>query len=244
MSLYFEGGSGFGKAVRKSMRLALWLVAATALVLLVACSTHQAVEKKKVDPEWWLGTLKDAHYRYIDAIVKACPRQGFLGNERCGKAKIVESFAAQNSAGRRCRIDDEVGELLFCVEFFTVAERIYRAAGVDPQSGMDSDDPFELLAKVTKLVEERAISKCPDVAQRDCLARELAYMVAVDPGEADRCLLTPDVGRSARCAVGLARIELYKSATLYAEKVAAVWDRNSQCRARPTLSSVAMLCPA
>lgn len=215
---YSKAKVGLGQAVHRASRFAFWLIAATALVLSTACTTHQAVAPKaSVDPEWWLGPLDDAMDHYIDAVAKSCPIQGFLSNEKCVKAKIVESFGQLNGAGTHCQADDTWGNVLLCPDLLTATERIYRVLGVDPQSAMDWDDPYDSAASVSQLLATRLTSKCPDTAQGDCVAREMAAMLAVDPHDAGRCVLTSEIKRQVSCAMGLIRIEQYRSALLYAE---------------------------
>jgi hypothetical protein len=191
----------------------LWLIAGTAFALLAACSTHRAVEKKAPpDPEWWLATLDDAMDRYTDMVLKSCPPQGFLSNDKCIKAKILEGFAMQGSAGTHCRTDEPSGGFLLCVDLFTSAERIYRRLGLDPQSAMDWDDPYESYNTLSQVLESRLTSKCGGPSQGDCVSREIADMLAVKPSEADRCVLSSDVKKQAVCAIALIRIDGYRSA--------------------------------
>jgi hypothetical protein len=206
-----------GDAMRRATRLALWLITAMTLVLPAACTTHRAVpQKASVDPEWWLEPLKIVQDQYIDAIEKSCPPQGFLSNEKCARARVIESFARQNNAGTHCRTVDLSEGFLLCVEILTATERAYRALGLDPQSVMDWGDPFDSLARVSQAFATRLTSKCADPAQGDCVAQEIAATLAVSPSEANRCVLTSEVKRQVSCAMALIRIEGYKSALLYA----------------------------
>jgi hypothetical protein len=214
---FSKGRAVLGNAVSRAIRLALWLIAATALLMPAACTTHRTGEQKaQVDPEWWLDTLDIAYDRYVDAIIRSCPPQGFLSNKKCVKAKIVESFARQSSADTHCQTEDPTGGFLLCIDLITATERTYRALGIDPQSVTDWDDPYEALATVSQLVATRLTSKCPDVAQGDCVSQEVADLFAVTLGEADRCALSSEVKRQVNCAIGLIRIEGYRSALLYA----------------------------
>ena len=214
---FSKGEAVLGNAVGRVSRLALCLIAATALLLPTACATHRAVEQKaKADPEWWLDTVTDAHDRYVDAIIRSCPPQGFLSNKKCVKAKIVESFAMQSDAGTHCETEDPTGALILCMDLITATERTYRALGIDPQGVADWDDPYDALATVSQLVATRLTSKCPDPAQGDCVAQEVADIFAVTRGEADRCILSTEVKRKVSSAIALIRIEGYKSALLNA----------------------------
>ncbi len=168
-----------------------------------------------MDPEWWLDTVSDAHDRYIDAIIRRCPPQGFLSNKKCVKATIVETFAAQ-SDGTHCETEDPTGALILCMDIITATERTYRALGIDPQSVTDWDDPYDALARVSQLVATRLTSKCPDAAQKDCVAQEVADLFTVPLVEAHRCVLSSEVKRQVNCAIGLIRIEGYRSALLAA----------------------------
>jgi len=166
--------------------------------------THQIAKRKSpVDPDWWLGPLSDAHDHLIDAAFKACPPQGLLSNERCMQTKIVESFAAQNSAGAHCPM--EKPGLLLCVDLFTATERIYRALGRDPQGAIDWGDPYESLNNLEDQVTARLTEKCPGTEPDKCVAEEMAAILPISANDASRCVLTPDVSRSVRCVTGVER---------------------------------------
>jgi hypothetical protein len=96
----------------------------------------------------------------------------------------------------------------------TTAERAYVALGLDPAKDMNWTDPPQALADVSRLIGDRLVSECKDSPQRDCLAREIAYMFAADPREADRCAAL-DLVAQVRCAVGLSVMEKYRTALLY-----------------------------
>lgn len=217
MASLLKARAVLGDSMRRAARFALWLTAATALVLAAGCTTHRAVEQKKqADPEWWLGALKVDQDRYIDAIIRKCPPRGFLSNKKCVKGAIVESFAAQGGAGAHCETEDSTGRLILCMDIVTATERTYRALGIDPQSVTDWDDPYDALARVSQLVATRLTSKCPDPAQGDCVAQEVANIFAVPLGEADRCVLSSETKRQVSCAIALIRIDAYRSALLSA----------------------------
>jgi hypothetical protein len=207
-----------GNAVSRASRLALRLITGAALLLSAACQdggAHRTVERKaQVDPEWWLDALDIVYDRYVDAVIRRCPPQGFLSSKKCVKATIVESFATQSGAGTHCETEDPMGGLLLCMDLITATERIYRILGVDPQSVTDWDDPFDAFAGMSELIATRLASKCPDPAQGACVAREMVAMLAVNPNDADRCVLTSEVKRQVKCVTGLIRIEGYKSALL------------------------------
>lgn len=205
-----------GNIMRRAIRLALWLITATAVVMSAACTTHRTVPKKaSADPEWWLDAHKVVYDQFIDATVKSCPPQGFLNNDKCLKAKVIESFAMQNNAGSHCQTRDFSEGLLLCVELLTATEQAYRALGVDPQSVADWDDPYDSHATVSQLVATRLTSRCADPAQGDCIAREMAALLAVKRVDTDRCVVTSDMKRQASCAMGLVRIEALKRALPY-----------------------------
>jgi hypothetical protein len=209
--------AALGNAVSRAIWLALWLIAAAALLLPAACTTPRAVEQKaQVDPEWWLDTVTDAHDRYVDAIIRNCPPQGFLSNKKCVKAEIIETFARQSEARTHCQTEDRTGALIMCVDLITATERTYRVLGIDPQSVTGWDDPYESLATVSQLVAARLTSRCPDTGQGDCVAQEVADLFAVTRGEADRCVLSSEVKRQVNCAIALFRIEGYRNALLNA----------------------------
>lgn len=210
----FQGTKSVSReAARRSVCRLQWLILSVILTLLAACdgaATHQAVARKPaVDPDWWLGPLSETHDQLIEAAVTACPPQGQLSNDRCVKTKIVESFAHQNSAGSHCPMD-EIG-LLLCVDLFTATELIYQGLGQDPQA-IDWDDPYESLTDLEDQLAARLTAKCPGSDQDTCVAQEIAAMLPVSEADARRCVLTPDVSRSVRCATGVIRIEGYRNA--------------------------------
>ena len=203
-----------GKAVRTATRPLCWLVACT--VALTACDgahTHQvAKQTPRPDPEWWLDTSTDAQRSLWDAYDKACPVQGLLSNEPCVRAKIVESFGKQNDAGSRCVEKTDTNRLFMCVVNLTTTKRIYQTMGVNPDEAIDWKDSFEAVNSQHRSMAARLISTCPDTAQADCIARELATMLGVIPEEARRCALTTDAHDLVRCGSGLIRIESAKQA--------------------------------
>jgi hypothetical protein len=152
----------------------------------------------------------EGHLR--EAIFRACPVQGFLSNEKCVKAKIVESFAKQNDGGEGCVHENDPGWLFMCVVNFTVAERIYQVMEVDPQGAIDWDDSFESMNGLHRFMAARLTSKCPDIAEADCVARELAAMLAMTPDEARYCVRTTDVTDAVRCGTGLITLDTYRIA--------------------------------
>jgi len=200
----------------RDSRCALWLIMAIALVLTAACQgggTHRPVDRKaQEDPEWWLDSHRVEQDRYIDAVIRKCPAQGFLSNRKCVTATIFESFAEQGSARASCETEDPLGPLLMCMELITASERAYRALGIDPKSVTDWDDPYDAFATVSQLVGKRLTSKCPDPAQGACIAQEVADLFAVPPAEANRCVLSSEVKRQVSCAMALIRIEGYRTA--------------------------------
>jgi hypothetical protein len=183
---------------------------------LAACEgahTHQIAEQKpQVEPDWWSGMLMSGEDHLREAIFRACPVQGFLSNKKCVRAKIVESFAKQNDAGKHCLHENDTGWLFMCVASFTATERIYRTMDVDPQGAIDWDDPFESMNILHRSMAARLIAKCPDIAEADCVARELAVMLAVTPDEARYCVRTTDVTDAVRCGSALIRLETYRTA--------------------------------
>lgn len=208
--------SVLSRAAVRSARLAQWLIIPVVLALLAACqgaTTHQsAARKPAVDPDWWLGPMSEAHDHLLDEIFKACPPQGQLSNARCVQAKIVESFASQGSAGARCP-KEEPG-LLLCVDLFTATERIYRALGRDPEGAINWDDPYESLNDLEDQVVAQLTAKCPGSDRDKCIAQEMAVILPISAADASRCVLTPDVDRSVRCATGVIRLEGYRVALL------------------------------
>jgi hypothetical protein len=172
--------------------------------------------KAQGDPEWWLDALRVEQDRYVDAVARKCPPQGFLSNKKCVKATILESFASQGGAGAHCETEDPLGPLLMCMELITASERAYRALGTDPQSVTGWDDPYDAFAAASQLVGARLTSKCPDPAQGACIAQEVADLFAVPLVEANRCVLSSEVKRQVGCAMALIRIEGYRSALLRA----------------------------
>lgn len=206
------------EAAQRSARLTQWLIISVVLAFLAACqgaTTHQAAAPKPpVDPEWWLDSLNQVRDPLADAILDACPRQGLVSNDKCVRAKIVESFATQGSAHMRCDMDEPTGGFLLCADLFIATERTYVLLGLDPKKEITSDDPYDSLAAVSQLVATRVTSKCGEAAQVDCVSGELAHIFAMDRSSTDRCVLSSDVKRQVNCALGLIRIEGYKSALL------------------------------
>lgn len=206
--------SDLSEAARRSARILKCLIAPLALALLVACqggTTHQAVPRQPpVDPDWWLGPMSEAHDHLQDAIYDACPPQGQLGNVRCVQEKIVASFAPQNDAGAHCPMD-KIG-LLLCVDLFTATERIYRSLGQDPQGAIDWDDPYDSLNNLEDQLTARLTAKCPGNDQDKCVAQEMAAILPISANDSTRCVLTPEVSRSVRCATGVIRLEGYQNA--------------------------------
>lgn len=202
-------------AVRGAAQAACWLIACLAMAL-SACDgahTHQIAETKpQVEPDWWSDMLQTGEGHLRDAILRACPTQGFLSNKKCVKAKIVESFAKQNDAGKHCLGEEDPGWLFMCVVNFTATERIYQTMGVDPQGAIDWDDSFESMNGLHRFMAARLTSMCPDLAEADCVARELAAMLAITPAEARYCVRTTDVTDAVRCGTALIRLESYKTA--------------------------------
>lgn len=192
---------------------------AVALLTLGACqggSGNQTVaHKPAADPDWWLDSLNEARDPLVDAILDACPRQGLLSNDKCIRAKIVESFSKQGNAHMRCNMDDPTGAFLLCADLFIATERTYVFLGLDPKKEITSDDPYDSLAAVSQLVAARVTSKCGEADQVDCVSGELAQIFAMDRSSTDRCVLSSDVKRQVNCALGLIRIEGYKSALLF-----------------------------
>ena len=201
-----------GRRVRWTVH---WLAACAALAL-GACEgaqTHQIAEQKpQVEPDWWGDMLMSGEDQLRKAIFRACPTQGFLSNKKCVRAKIVESFGKQNDAGKHCLDEDDLGWLFMCVAGFTATQQIYQTMGVDPQGAIDWDDSFESMNGLHRFMAARLIAKCPDMAEADCVARELAVMLAVTPDEARYCVRTTDVTDAVRCGSALIRLETYKTA--------------------------------
>lgn len=203
------------------------LITIQKILLLIACAavapaacdgahTHQiAQQKPQVEPDWWADTVMQGEDHLREAIFKACPVQGALSNKKCVKAKIVEGFAQQNDAGKHCLDESDPGWLFMCVVNFTTAERVYRTMGVDPQGAMDWDDSFESMNGLHRVMAARLTSKCPDMADADCVGRELAAMLAMTPSEAKYCVRTSDVTDAVRCGTALIRLESYKTAEKY-----------------------------
>src|SRR5687768_4129645 len=110
-------------AMSRSNRFALLLIMVVALMLSVACQgggTHRPVDRRaQGDPEWWLDALRVDQDRYIAAVARKCPPQGFLSNKKCVKATILESFAKQGGAGAHCETADPLGAPLLCMELIT-----------------------------------------------------------------------------------------------------------------------------
>ena len=192
------------------------LVIACAVVALTAPHGVRAQQTTgQVESDWWNEMVGSGEDQLHEAIVKACPKQGFLSNKKCVKAKIVEGFAQQNDAGKHCLDESDPGWLFMCVVNFTTAERVYRTMGVDPQGAMDWDDSFESMNGLHRVMAARLTSKCPDMADADCVGRELAAMLAMTPSEAKYCVRTSDVTDAVRCGTALIRLESYKTAEKY-----------------------------
>ncbi len=175
--------------------------------------THQiAQQKPQVEADWWRDMVQTGEDHFREAVLKACPVQGFLSNQKCLRAKIVESFGKQNDAGKHCLDENDPGWLFMCVAGFTATQRTYEIMGVDPQGAMDWDDSFESMNGLHRFMAERLASQCPDMADADCVARELAAMTAMTPDEARYCVRTTDVTDAVRCGAALVRLESYKTA--------------------------------
>jgi hypothetical protein len=189
---------------------------ACSVTALAACSgahTHQVAEQKpQIEPDWWGDMLMNGEDHFREAVFRACPVQGFSRSEKCMKAKIVESFAKQNDAGKHCLHENDPGWLFMCVVNFTAAERIYQTMGVDPQATIDWDDSFEAMNSLHRFMAARLTSKCPGLAEADCVARELASMLALTPDEARYCVRTTDATDAVRCGSALIRLESYRTA--------------------------------
>jgi hypothetical protein len=202
-----------GIAVRGAARTARWVVACSAIALAACGGTHHIAEQKpQTDPHWWGGMLMDGEDHLREAIFRACPVQGFSRSEKCVKTKIVESFAKQNDAGKHCLHENDPGWLFMCVANLTATERIYQTMGVDPQGTIDWDDSFESMNSLHRFMAARLTSKCPDLAEADCVARELAAMLAVTPDKARYCVRTTDVTDAVRCGSALIMLETYRTA--------------------------------
>jgi len=210
-----EWTAALGLAGRRVCWTVHWVTACAALAL-AACEgaqTHQVPEQKpQVEADWWGDMLMSGEDQLHDAIFRACPVQGFLSNKKCVKAKIVESFGKQNNAGKHCLGENDPGWLFMCVAGFTATQRIYQTMGVDPQGVMDWNDSFESMNGLHRFMAARLVSKCPDMAEADCVARELAVMLAVTPDEARYCIRTTNVTDAVRCGSALIRLETYKIA--------------------------------
>lgn len=182
-------------------------------MLLTACATPQAVHRPaQVDPDWWLGPLDDAQRHLLDAVEKSCPPQGLLSNEKCVKARIVEIFTRQNGASAHCDEGEPTGGVLLCADLFTSAERIYRTLGLDAQAVMDWDDPYDSFTALEGLRTARLAAKCPDVVKGECVAGELADMLAISTLDAGRCIVSGELKRHVHCAAALVRLDVYRTA--------------------------------
>jgi hypothetical protein len=176
--------------------------------LVAGAGAHAQQSTGDVPTNWWFDRTGNGQGRLFEAIFRACPKQGFLSNKKCVRAKIVESFAKLNDAGKHC--DEEDPDQLFrCVASFTSAQRIYRTMGVDPQTTMDWDDPFGSMTDVQQAIAARLTAKCPDMAQTDCIAQELSVLTALPPEDARFCVRTTDVTDAARCGEALVRLDTY-----------------------------------
>lgn len=193
-----------------------FLLVVCASAALGACDgarTHQIVEPEpQVEPDWWSGMLQDGEDHLREAIFRACPVQGALSNQKCVKAKIVEGFTTQNDAGKHCLDESDPGWLFMCVVNFTATERVYQTMGVDPQSAIDWDDSFEAMNILHRFMAARLTSTCPDMAEADCVARELGAMLAMPPDQARYCVRTKDVTDAVRCGTALIRLDSYRTA--------------------------------
>lgn len=202
--------------MRRGSRFALSLIMAIVLILSAACEgggTSRPVNSRaKGDPEWWLSALRVEQDRYIDAVLRKCPTQGFLSNKKCVNATASAGFAEQGGAAAACETEDALGALLLCMELISASERAYRALGTDPQSVTGWDDPYDAFAAASQQIRTHLTSKCPDPAQGACIAQEIADLFAVPLVEANRCILSSEVKRQASCAMALIRIEAYQSA--------------------------------
>ncbi len=99
-----------------------------------------------------------------------------------------------------------------CVVNFTATERVYQTMGVDPQGAIDWDDSFEATNILHRFMAARLTSKCPDMAEADCVARELGAMLAMPPDQARYCVRTTDVTDAVRCGTALIRLDSYRIA--------------------------------
>lgn len=167
------------------------------------------------DALWWTGELRTLQKQYLDTVSLNCRSAGPFGHEQCMKGKMLESLSPNGEAAKHCPQDETMVMFVECVDRLTTAERAYVALGLDPGNEMNWTDPTESLKDVSRLIGLRLASKCKGSRQRDCLAREIAYMFAADPAESDRCAGEYSATAQIQCAIGLSMIEKFRSAMLY-----------------------------
>ena len=166
------------------------------------------------DPQWWIEELRSLQKQYLETISLNCRSAGPFGYDQCMKGKILESLSPDGEAGGHCPQDEIMSLFVECIDRLTTAERAYIALGRDPAQDMNWADPLQSIEDVSRLIGLRLASECLESRQRDCLAREIAYMFAADPVEADRCAALDIIGQ-VRCAIGLSMMEKIRSAMLY-----------------------------
>lgn len=193
------------------VRKVLLLIACVAATLTADDGAYAQQTTGQVETNWWHDMTGNGEDHLREAIFRACPRQGFLSNKKCVKAKIVESFARQNDAGKHCDEEDP-GWLFMCVASFTSVQQIYQTMGMDPQSAMDWDDPFKSMTDLHDVMAARLTAACLDMAQADCVVRELGAMTALSPEKARYCVRTTDVSDAVRCGESMVRLGMYKIA--------------------------------
>jgi hypothetical protein len=199
---------------------ALGTLIITFAVVGAACQSGgpgQSVSSASADADslWWTGELRTLQTQYLATISLSCRSTNPLGHDQCMKGKLLESLSPNGEAGKHCSQDEIMVMFVECVDRLTTAERAYVALGLDPSTDMNWDDPTQSLQDASQLIGARLASKCMGSGQRDCLAREIAYMFATDPAESDRCAGSYSPAAQIRCAIGLSMIEKFRSAMLY-----------------------------
>ena len=199
---------------------ALGALIMTFAVVGAACQSGSASQSVSLasagaDPLWWSGELRTLQKQYLETISLNCRSTNPLGHDQCMKGKMLESLSPNGEAGEHCSQDEIMITFVECVDRLTTAERAYVALGLDPRTEMNWDDPTQSLQDASRLIGVRLASKCMDSRQRDCLAREIAYMFATDSAESDRCAGLYNAASQIQCAIGLSMIEKFRSAMLY-----------------------------
>lgn len=208
--------------VQKGVRFASAVLVAISLLLIAACSGK--TEPGGVDrtgsmspvvenPQWWTESLYSAQRQHFDAIRGICLPLGYSAYEACVREQMVTSLDIGTEARAHC--DNEANAALFlaCIDRGSSAEWTLAALGSEAE--MDWSNTEQSLARAGSLLAGRLQSKCGYSRRNDCVAREMAYLFALDSNEADRCASSGDVQAQVRCAIALSLLEKYRRALLF-----------------------------